>query len=459
MSVGSISTLGVGSGLELQSILDDLREVDEKQRIAPLENNITNLQSQLEAFDTVQSKLLEMRGHLRDLSLESTYLSSTVSSTDETVIEATVINGAAEQSASISVSRLATKSAWLTDGLAAKDTSINESGGDLTFDYTVGDGDTVSVTVPDGTTLEGMAELINSDENNAGVTARIIDSGDPSTPFKLMLQADETGSNNSIAISATPVTVHRQEADPYDLNAALTVDNISYARQSNSFDDVLTGATLTLNKVGDSFVSIKNDTQAYRDTIVGLVESYNEVVQEIGTNVSYDEESGEFGVLARTTVQGLRHELQSLMTSIIDSGEGDVTSLFDLGMEFSQDGTITLDTAVLDQALADDSDGVRAFFLGDSDQDIEGFADKVYESLGNIASSGGLIETEKSTAESRISDLEDRILSETDRLNRRYDVLNRQFIQLDSYMNQMTSMSNYLQGQFDSLSGLSNDKK
>ena len=53
MAIGSISSLGIGSGLELQNILDQLREVDKDQRVTPLQNDVVDLEVQLEEFTVV----------------------------------------------------------------------------------------------------------------------------------------------------------------------------------------------------------------------------------------------------------------------------------------------------------------------------------------------------------------------------------------------------------------------
>ena len=465
MSVGSVSTLGVGSGLELQSILDDLRGVDEKQRIEPLERNITSLQSQLEAFSVLQNKLLDMRGHARNLSLESNYLQSTVTTGDETVLTATAYDGTAVQSANVEVERLASKSSWLTSGLESRDAVINDTGSPTTFEYRVANGDTVSVELAPGATITQLAELINSDAANPGVTAKIIDNGAGDTPIQLLIQANETGSNNAVVVSALPadsgLSMTRQEGDdPSVLNARIKLDGISYLRQGNSFDDVMPGVSFNLQKTGTTSVAVATDNGQIRDFIVGMVEVYNEAVQEIGANVRYSEETGEAGLLARTTVQGLRYELQDLMTAMLDGDEsGTVRSLFDLGMEFQRDGSISLNTVTLDEMLAEKGTEVKAFLLGDSERGKVGFADRLNDRLGSIASFGGTLATEKDTAENRIKELELRVTSETERLSRQYAVLTRRFVELDSYMSQMTNMAGYLESQFDSLSSLSSGKK
>ncbi|MDF1614527.1 flagellar filament capping protein FliD [Desulfurivibrio dismutans] len=470
MSVGSISTLGVGSGLELQSILEDLRGIDEKQRVDPLKKNIDRYEAQLEAFTVVQNKLLDMRSHVRDLGLETTYLTSTASSSNESVATATVSAGVAEQSLPLEVERLASRSTWLANGVESRDTVIAVENTDPDepnlFNYKVGDGEWVSLEVPAGTTLAGFAQLINNASDNGGITASIIDSGHPDNPYQLILRANETGSNNFIRIDPENVPnnipgMTRQEGDDFTLlNASFVMDGISYQRQGNTVNNVIDGLTFELQQTGTTTLSVSQDTSNVRELVVDLVEAYNEVVQEIGGKSRFDEETGQPGVLARTTVAGLRHELQNLMTATYQGDEsGSIRNMFDLGLEFQRDGTIVLNEAMLDEALAANPEAVRDFMLGDFEREAPGFADRLQDRLGSIASYGGQISTERNTAEDRIRDLETRIESELERLDRRYSVLTRQFVQLDSYMNRMTQMSDYLTSQFESLSGLTPGQK
>jgi flagellar hook-associated protein 2 len=176
------------------------------------------------------------------------------------------------------------------------------------------------------------------------------------------------------------------------------------------------------------------------------------VVQEINTQVAYDEETGEFGALAGTGIRSLAFDLLELMnTTVRTNAKGNITSMYQIGMEFNRDGTLSLDDEVLAAALADNPEAVQAFFLGDEDQKIEGFADLVNERLRLLTSVAGLVETEKNAAQGRIDNLKLQIERDTERLDKKYERMTQQFVELDRYMNQMSSVSSFLTGQFDSL--------
>jgi flagellar hook-associated protein 2 len=454
--VGSISSLGLGSQLQLQDILDQLREVDE-QAITTKTDQITEIKSQLEEFTVVKNKLLTMKSHALNLTLNASFLGRTVSNSNADVLEATAVDGATGQSAAVTVERLAAKSAFQSaSGVESQATVLFAA--DTTFSYQLGDTE-VTLDVAAGTTLAALAQLINDDEDNPGLTASVIDSGAADNPFVLILQADNTGEDSRISNITGLTMTELQGAEPGSLNSKIIVDGLPYQRQTNSITDVLAGITLKLKATGSAAVSITPDNAAVSEAITGLVETYNDVIQEISTKSAYDQETQEVGILGGTTIEGLVFELRNLMSTTVEANaEGNITSMYDIGMGFNRDGTLSLDNEVLAAALADNIEGVQAFFLGDEDQKMEGFADLVNERLRAITSVTGLLETEKNAAQGRLDGLKLQIERDTERLDRKYERMTQQFVELDRYMNQLSSISSFLTTQFTSLNQLLNDK-
>lgn len=577
---GSISTLGIGSGLQLQDIIDQLREVD-NQAITNKEDQIADLEEQYSEFNVVKNKLLALKSYALDLSLFTTFLSRSVTSSDEKVFTTTVVDDATLQSSSITITGVASKSSWKSssgmssqnaivyvptavqsatgvadtgstaftasdelvitfgsgdsqktitvngltdntltqvidaingdadnenvgggdndryvtaesfevDGLHYLRVKTDYAGGtgennrvtiatqlsdvtlqapDKTFVYSV-DGTTVSLSVAADTTLSGLADLINNDNDNPGVTVNVIDDGDSTNPYRMVLQSDTSGEDNRISFLAQLPDMsmaEQQGADAESLNARFTIDDIAYQRQSNTITDVMFGVTLTLVGAGSATATVaSNDTDLF-DKITNFVTAYNDAVKEIEDNVAWDEETEEFGILARTTLRDMTYELQSLMTSTVEADStGKVRSMFDLGLDYGRGGisfdssgneielpTISIDSDTLAAAITDNSTAVQSFFLGDDTNEIVGFADLLNDRLRTLTAGNSQVEAEKSAAQTRISDLELAIESETERLNKKYELMAKQFIELDRYMNQMTSISSYLTSQFSSLS-------
>lgn len=457
---GTITSLGLGSSIDLQGTLDSLREVDE-QIITQSENEITELNAQLEEFTVVQSKLLDMKGAALDLSLESTFLARETTFSNEDVLTVSASDGAASQSTLVTVEALASKSSWMSAGSASEDAVVYDASAEesVSFVYQVGD-TTVTLEVAGTTTLSELVEQINDDENNPGVTASLVDNGDSDNPYQLILQANETGEDNRISLlTQLPdlTLTEKQGAAGESLNASFTIDGIDYQRQSNTINDIIPSIEFTLQETGSSTIRVSNDTAAIEDLITSLVTAYNEAIAEIDANDDYDSDEEEFGSLANTGFDDLQYTMQTLMNTFVTvDPDSAVTSIFDLGLEYNTDGTITIDSEVLSTALEDNYDAVKDFFVGDDDEDIEGFAEKLNDFLRNATTEdSGVYASETSLAQQRIDDLEEQIEKDTERLDRKYDALTAQFVELDTYLSEMTSMSDYLTETFASITGSS----
>lgn len=454
---GSISVLGVGSGLDLQGMLEKLRKVDEAP-ISRLTTEQTKLKEQVAAFDELTSGLLNAKGHALNLTLDSTYLGRSVSVTDETVLSASVSTGATVASRQITVGSLAKMSSWEGAGLASQDAVVNSSGAGQTFTYKIGSKDAVSLTVADGTTLQGLADLINNDSKNAGVTAKVINEGSGATPYKLILQANSTGESNRITVQeqlAGYSLTEKTGAEGASLNAAITVDGITYQREKNAgINDIISGVTLNLNKAGSVSLSVNSDNTSLKDAIKGMVEELNKVAISSREKAGYSD--GSANVLqGNSSARRLSGELVELLSTQIKTG-GSVTSMYDIGLKIARDGTISLDKTALDNALSQNYDDVKKFLFGSTSggNEIKGLAETINDRLRQYTVLGtGIFPGEKSATESRIKDIDNSIASTTERLDRRYAVLERQFAELDTFMSKMKQTSTFLQAQIDALAG------
>ena len=110
MALGSVSSLGVGSGFELQQMLDDLRAVDEAT-INIKEAEKTRLTAQIIDFDSLSTKIFKMKESALALSLESNFMERSAV-LDEEVATVTVMPGSASSSHSLEIERLASKSSF-----------------------------------------------------------------------------------------------------------------------------------------------------------------------------------------------------------------------------------------------------------------------------------------------------------------------------------------------------------
>ncbi|MDR2141403.1 MAG: flagellar filament capping protein FliD [Deltaproteobacteria bacterium] len=143
-----------------------------------------------------------------------------------------------------------------------------------------------SVTVADRASLGILVNAINGDEKNPGVTASVVNDGQgTSTSYHLVLTGNDTGAESTIVISEDTTLLGFAPGDFKVAreagNAMVKVDGFPAGddnwlqRRKNEVADVVDGAVITLNGVGESTLTITNDATAMRDKIVQLVESVN----------------------------------------------------------------------------------------------------------------------------------------------------------------------------------------
>ncbi len=453
---GTISSLGLGSGIDLAGMLDKLKAVD-KIPIVNKQAKQVEYKNQLAEFDTVNTKLLAVKTAALDLSLNDTFDSKSFTSSNESVLTATGNSSAATGNYDLTVTALARKNSWQSSGVETRTSAVTTTDGD--FSYTV-DGKQATVTVTANMTLEQLMNAINNDEDNPGVTASIMDDGSGSTSaFHLVLVSKETGEANAVTIDTneTDLTFNEIQAAG-TLNAQFTLNGISYQRDSNTIDDAITGVTLELVGQGSSIVKVSSDTSAIAEKITALVDAYNEAMAEISTNAAYNKETGESGPLnGLTSFTSIKTQLNSILFGSIDGLSGKYDSMIDLGLTYNQDGTISIDESTLNSALAEHPDSVKELFIGADNGAVDGLADRLGDKLSFLTKYNGLISAEKSRVQTTIDRLGNQIEAAQKRLDSKYETMAKVFAELDKFMSNMQSQGNALQLQIDSLANLSSN--
>jgi flagellar hook-associated protein 2 len=450
---GSITTLGIGSGIDLQGMLDKLKSIDQLPIVNKQARQV-EYKSQLAEFDTVNTKLLAVKTAALSLSLNDTFDSKSISSSNTDVLTATGNSSAVTGNYDLTVTALAKKNSWQTSGVETRDSAIATTAGDFTYAV---DGEQATVAVTTGMTLEKLMNAINDDEDNPGVTASIMDDGSGGTSaFHLVLVSKETGEDNAVTIDTnnTDLTFNEIQAAG-TLDAKFTLNGISYQRGSNTVDDAITGITLDIVGEGSSIVKVTADTSAIGNKITALVDAYNEAMAEISTNAAYNEETKESGLLnGLSSFTSIKAQLNNILFGSIDGLSGEYDSMVDLGLSYNRDGTITIDESTMNSALAENPDSVKEFFVGSSDGAIDGLADRLDNQLGFLTNYNGLIDNEKSRVQTSMDRLDDQIETAQERLDAKYETMAKTFAELDKFMSGMESQGNALSLQIESLSNL-----
>ncbi len=453
---GSISTLGAGSNIDLQGVIDKLKAADQIP-ITNIKAQQLQYKDQLAVFESVNTKLLAVKSKALDLSLSTTFSARLITSSQPSVLTATAGSGASAGISTVTVGRLAKQNSWQSSGVATAATVVGSTTG--SFAYTV-KGTQSSVAVSATTTLQQLSDAINNDANNPGVTASVMDDGTgTATAFHLVLVSKETGDANAVTIGTNNTTLTFTEIQAKGvLDAQVTINGITYNRATNTISDIIAGVTLNLVATGASSLTITSDTASVKAKILAMVEAYNAAAKEIADNSRYDEKTKVAGSLSGvSTFRTMTSQLkQTLLTSIGGLG-GAYDNLTDIGLSFDRDGTASMDETVLTTALENNLEDVQLLLVGDTATGIDGVATLLNAQLRDITKPiSGVIANEKDRVDQTIQRLDDQIESMTIRLNNKYDLLTKQFVQLDTLMSNIQKQGDFLTAQIASLTASKN---
>ena len=150
----SVTFTGLGSGIDLKSIVDAMVETEKIRYIQPLENWKSHWTEMSDTFTTLDTKLASFHSTVKSLDTPSEFLVNTATSSDEDITTATSASGAVEGSYEIEVVQLAQTDKWIHNGIADDDTALSTDG-DKVFSYTY-NGTIIDINVTDdNTTLNG----------------------------------------------------------------------------------------------------------------------------------------------------------------------------------------------------------------------------------------------------------------------------------------------------------------
>jgi len=152
---------------------------------------------------------------------------------------------------------------------------------------------------------------------------------------------------------------------------------IVISSDSNHFEDVIPGIALDVNKTtepGESItISTDIDTAAIKTMVTDLVDKYNDVMEFIDEQFTYDSETSESGVLfAEYSLQVMQSSLRSAATSIIDGLQGEISSLSAIGIRTGADGQLDIvNSATLTDAIENDYDNFVDLFIDSGDSSTQ----------------------------------------------------------------------------------------
>ncbi len=477
----SITSLGVGSGLDAETIVSKLVAI-ERQPINQLQTEKKTLDTEVSSFGKVQSYMSALRDAARRLTDDSTWGAVTSSSSDATAIGVSAGDGAAVGSYSISVDRLAMAQSVTSAPFAASTTTVGQGVMTLTLGswsddlstFTAKSGATpVDISIAATDTLADIRNKING--AGAGVIASIVTDA---SGARLSIRSKDTGLENGFQLTVNDADGIDEDAsglsqlayDPLSgtnqmtrnqaaQNALANINGIGIESASNTLSNVLDGLTVSLNKTvaaaSPITLTVSQDNDSMRKAMTDFASAYNDAMKYLRDQTAYDPTTKKGGPLQgdRTAIS-LISQLRTLA-----GGSTSASSVFarltDIGLEPQKDGSLSTKADKMTSALGNLAELKKMFATVDA-TGTGGATNGIGQQFRNYGD--GLLGVD-SVFDSRTDSLNARIKSNTDRQARLEELasayekrLRAQYQALDTQMGSLNSLSGYVSQQMKLLS-------
>ena len=459
--MASIKASGIGSGLDINSIVSQLVSAER----APTENRLNSkeslIQARLSAFGSLKSALTNFQSSLSTLKDPDSYTKRSATISDPTVFSATTSASAAPGSYSVQVEQLATSHKIASQAYA--DSAASVGSGEMTFTV---NGESFSVAIADdANSLADIRDAVNAASDNSGVTASIINDQDGA---HLVFSATKTGVENAVNISVTNGANGDLSQLAYDTNLAVQlssmsekaealdsiviIDGFTQTSANTKIDGMIEGLSLDLKKAlpGESFsLTVQLDSKSIKSAVEGFVSNYNTLMTTINDLTAYNAESNTAGLLqGDSATRNIANQLRTEMGSIVGGLDTELDSLAELGITTGDKNKLVIDSTKFADVISSDFDKFSGIFSSES-----GYAVRLDSLIGDLTASGGIL-----------SNRTDGLNSEVKRINQQREALEArivgiearyqaQFSALDSLLGQLNSTGEFLTQQLANLPG------
>lgn len=470
--MATLTSLGVGSGLDLNTMVTQLVAL-ERRPLSAMQSRATELQTQVSALGRMQSLLSSLQDASNALTNNTLWSQGVAASSDATTVAAVGGAGATAGSYAVTVESLAASQTLSSSTVFSGATALVGAG---TLQFTLGTWDAtqsaftdksgatpVTVTATATDTLQSLRDKINA--SGAGVTATLVTDA---TGVRLALRSTTSGAANGFKVTAgdddgnhtdnaglsrlayDPTAgaagmLHKQAAT----NAKATVNGIAVESATNELSSVVDGLTLTLNRMtapaAPVTVTVNPDRDNVKKAITAFADAYNALASYIADQTKYDPNSKVAGTLQGDSAVG---SLMSQMRAVLNTPTG-ASSMFsrlsNVGLQLQRDGTLKVDTTLLTNASTNLAELKKAFANSDSVTPAnEGFARRYAALATKALGIGGVLTTRSEGLRKLItknSDDQERLNDRVDRFEAR---LIAQYTAMDSNLARLNALSSYV---------------
>jgi flagellar hook-associated protein 2 len=465
-----ISSTGVGSGLDIGSIVSALTTAAGAAQNNQLSDRKTTLTAQVSAYGTFKSALDTLQATLTTLQNPTALAGRTAALGDDTIATASATSGAVPAQYSLSVQNLATAASLSSKAFIG---GANSAVGTGTLIISAG-GNTSTVNIDStNNTLAGIAAAINGAPDNPGVTASILTTTDGA---RLVISGTATGAANGITVTqsggdggladlvydpANPTTSKLTQTQQAK-DANFTVNGFAATSASNQVTAVISGVTINLLKTTTSksadgtttdtptTLTVSTDSSGAQTSIGTFVTALNGLITSIQSLTSYDPTTQTAGpLLGNATLQSFQNQLSKILDQVQSGNSaGAATSLASIGISASPDGSYSTNSTKLGNSLTGNLSAITSFFGGPT-----GIATQLNTLISQYTQAGGLLDSINQGLQSSLSDVAQQQTALNARLATYSATLTKEYNAMDTAVALLKQTQTYLTAQFNSNPG------
>lgn len=439
-----ISSLGLGSSILTQDVIDQLRAADEAGQVTPVELSIANEGDKKDALALLDATMQNLADSISELATPLLYDERAVD-VSGTSVSATADSSTDVQDFTLNVVNLATKQIEESGIFGASTDLVASDAGDMKLAI---DGEEFTISYEATTTLSELKDLINeSAGEKVNATIVQINSGE----YQLFVSSVDTGDTQDIVMSDTTGNLldtrltTQMSALQTGIDANFEFNGVATTRSSNMVDDLIVGLEVTLESVGSSEVSVTQNRDNLMEKIDSFVEKYNAAMNELNNMVKPSVDAEERGIFsAESTVRGMKKDIQDMINNV----SGGVGSFYEYGFDIDKDGVMSIDKDTLNDKLDTNSSNVEAFFGGGTYTNDDGSTVELTGAFVGFETEveaytkyNATLDQLSTSITDRLSTLEDKKITVTERLDAKYEILAKQFAAYDSIISRLNSTS------------------
>jgi len=367
--------------------------------IAQLNSSLNQDKTKLSSLGQIQSLLTQFQSLAKGISASG--LSASASSSDTKTLTAQITGSVTPGQYHVQVRQLASAQTLATQSIKSSSSPIG-SGTATQISVVSGNPKTTRTVNIDASnnSLQGIAAALKSAGIDASVQAA------PSGKGYSLTLTSGVGANQEMQISVkgdatlkalmsfNPANTRNgmtQTSAAQD--AVLSVNGKTTTSSSNKVSDVIPGTLLEIKQTGSSDMTISQgsdqDRSQIKQRVSSFVTAYNQLINAIGSQQS--------NTPAAATATQVKAQLDKIIKSLPQGSE----ALNQIGIQISSNGSMTLDTAKLEQALNASGDKVSQIFSHQG----QGIADLLSSGISDLTGSRGTLQKDISSTSKEIDSL------------------------------------------------------